>query len=364
MHKLLKGTITAALTLITLLPLHAQWSWSPAIPRPLPLREKSDTVEMVLIGDVMMHSRQLEYDWRQFFSLMESRLSEPDIAVANMEFTLAGEPFSGYPSFSAPDDYAQYASDCGIDVFLTANNHILDKGREGLKRTLGVYNRMRIDSGVRYTGTAVDSTADEASNPLIVVRKGIRIALINFTYGTNMGTPDGWPRVRYMRREEVGKAISKAKETGADFIVALPHWGNEYELKHSSEQQKWAEWLAGQGVDAIVGAHPHVVQDTTHIAGVPVIYSLGNAVSNMSATNTRLELAVTLRFVSHPDDSKEMLEPTLEFLWCTLPGRLTEGYATIPVADYIGRRDSWLMPSDYDNMISTLERVKTATGIE
>ena len=92
---------------------------------------------------------------------------------------------------------------------------------------------------------------------------------------------------------------------------------------------------------------------------------MGNAVSNMSAENTRLELAVTLRFVRDQCTGKShMLEPELDFMWCTLPDRLTESYATIMVDEWLGRRDEWLMPSDYDNMIATLSRVKAATGIQ
>jgi poly-gamma-glutamate synthesis protein (capsule biosynthesis protein) len=96
---------------------------------------------------------------------------------------------------------------------------------------------------------------------------------------------------------------------------------------------------------------------------VPVIYSLGNAVSNMSKENTRLELAVRARFVSHPDGHKEMLEPELSFLWCCLPGKLRDNYVTIPVAAFTGRRDEWRDPSDYDNMITTYHRVTKETGI-
>ena len=112
--------------------------------------------------------------------------------------------------------------------------------------------------------------------------------------------------------------------------------------------------------------HPHVVQDTTHIQGVPVIYSLGNAISNMSIINSRLGLAVTLRFVSDPlTQEKRMLEPELRFLWCTLPERLLpDSYASLFVKEWASRRSDWLNPSDFDNMISTWKRVKDTCGIE
>ena len=93
------------------------------------------------------------------------------------------------------------------------------------------------------------------------------------------------------------------------------------------------------------------------------LLSLGNAVSNMSAPNTRLELMTTLRLVRHPSGRCEVLPPDLRFMWCTLPGKLTAGYAVIFVDEWVGRRDAWADPSDYDEMMATLARVKAATGI-
>lgn len=317
----------------------------------------SDTTTLFIIGDVMMHSKQLDYDCEYFLKHIEHRMQAADFCIANMEFPLGGKPYTGYPAFSTPDWYAEYIARCGADVFLTANNHILDKGQQGLDRTIRIYDRMTDSLGIRYTGYG--------KKPLILHRHGLRIALVNCTYGTNMGPEDSARDILRMRKQDVAEAIERAKHEGADFIVALPHWGNEYMLRHSPFQEHWANWLVQQGCCAVVGSHPHVVQDTTHISGVPVVYSLGNAVSNMSAENTRLELAVTLRFVQDGSTGKKrMLEPQLDFMWCTLPGRLTESYATIFVSEWAGRREAWLSPSDYDNMIATLTRVKVATGIE
>ena len=333
------------------------------VPVPKSLQHDPDTVSMVIIGDVMMHKRQLEYDCTKFLEPIRRLLSEADIAVANMEFSLGGEPYSGYPAFSAPDTYATYVADCGVDVFLTANNHILDRGAAGLSRTLGIYERMKLDDGIQYTGTALRESSDTAINPLVVVGRGIRIAIVNFTYGTNAAQTAEWPSVQRASREDVAQCIKRARDRNVDYIVAAPHWGTEYSLRHDSWEESWAQWLVSQGVDAIVGGHPHVVQDTTSISGVPVIYSVGNAVSNMSAVNTRLELAVTMRFTRHDDGLVEMIGPDLTWLWCTLPGTLTSGYATIPVEEFLGRRELWINPSDYDNMVATYERVKKTTGI-
>jgi len=329
--------------------------------RPIPCR--SDTLTVTVIGDVMMHSRQLEHDHRTFLKEIAPVLEKADIAVGNMEFPLAGAPYSGYPAFSTPDWYADYLENCGIDVFLLANNHVLDKCDAGLRRTLDIYSTMASEGRISYTGAAAHEAEFERLNPLVVSRKGIRIAFVNFTYGTNIGSAAPYPKVSRMRREEVHAQFERAKADGADFIVALPHWGNEYELNHSKAQEEWARWMVEEGADVIVGAHPHVVQDTTHIEGVPVIYSMGNAVSNMSAENTRLELCVTLRFVRSFPERKKMLEPELRWMWCTLPGMLTDSYATVFVDEWEGRRDEWKTKSDYDNMIRTRERVEEKTGV-
>jgi len=326
------------------------------MPKARPLYSMSDTVSLYLIGDVMMHSKQLEHDCEYFLKYLAPHMQKATFCIANMEFPLAGEPYTGYPAFSTPDWYPEYVAKCGADVFLLANNHVLDKGSAGLERTIRVYDKMADSLGIRYTGIGKE--------PLLIHRRGISIALVNFSYGTNMAPERLVPDVLRMRESDVQACIGKAKAKGADFIVALPHWGAEYILQHGPTQAKWASWLVDQGCCAVVGSHPHVVQDTSHVKGVPVIYSMGNAVSNMSAINTRLELAVTLRFaIDHVTGEKKMLEPQLDWLWCTLPGMLTESYATIVIKEWATRRSEWLNPSDYDNMMETLERVKAATGI-
>lgn len=323
-----------------------------------------DTLSVAFVGDVMMHARQLEYNYTSFFNKAEHLMKGPDITVANMEFALGGKPYSGYPSFSAPDGYALYMCEIGTDVFLTANNHILDKGDKGLERTLGIYERMKADSLIAYTGCALDEASDTTVNPLIIESKGMKLALINFTYGTNMASDSRWPAVKRMKKESVKQMFTRASDAEADFIIALPHWGEEYSLAHSAVQKDWAKWMVDQGASLIVGAHPHVVQDTTHISGTPVIYSMGNAVSNMSATNTRLELMVIARFIKDEDGRTSMLEPELKFMWCSLPGHYNDTYTVLPVDEMMDKRDEWNNPADYDNMISTLKRVTKATGIQ
>ena len=349
--------------------------WETSFRNVLPLY-RNDTVRICFIGDVMMHGKQIEqarkeagrYDFSSYFTLIKEDLTSADITAANMEFALGGEPYTGYPAFSAPDGIASYAADCGIDLFLTANNHIFDKGKSGAERTMEIYRNLKRTYGISFTGLASDEVERSGNNPLIMNAKGIRLAFVNFTYGTNGGRREGWPKVNYMDdRQDIAAALDIAKEKGADITIALPHWGNEYELTHSPGQEETAAWLAENGVDFIIGTHPHVVQDTMSIetssGRTQVVYSLGNAVSNMSAENTQLELMATASIVRHFNGDIEVLPLELTFLWCSRPGGFNDSYTVVPVTRYIGRRELWKGAWDYDKMMQTYSRVRQITGI-
>ena len=309
----------------------------------------------------MMHTAQINAaskGFSKYFMHLEDKIKEADFAVANMEFTLAGEPYSGYPAFSAPDAYAEYIAESGFDIFLCANNHIYDKGSAGAQRTLEVYKRLKERYAIEYTGLAEDAEDQKDNLPLVLTKKGIRVSLVNMTYGTNLGATDHWPKVTYMNsRSLIEDSISKA-EGCSDVTIALPHWGTEYELLHSEQQENTARWMVEKGADLIIGCHPHVVQDTSSICGVPVAYSLGNLVSNMSAANTQIGLMVTVKFAREESGDIRMLPIELTHLWCSRPGGLTDSYTVIPVEEFIGKRDQWIGAWDYDKMIATYERIR------
>lgn len=377
-----------------------------------------DTLSILFIGDVMMHKNQidnarataraynekLEYIFEPYFDKIAPLFKDSDMVVANMEFSLGGKPYSGYPSFSAPDQYPEYIHSCGVDIFLMANNHILDRNKKGLIRTLKIYDKMsqgshnpetdehsrglqpkKNSSRIRYTGAGLDAENYNKVNPLIFWNKGIGIGLINSTYGTNYPIAKEkrkeYPRVAYFDYDQMRNACNSAKAKKCDFLIAAPHWGTEYHLLHSESQRKQAYFFAEQGVDAIIGAHPHVVQDSTIIKRTRhtqkmiskeqnatstcfVYYSLGNAVSNMSARNTQIELAVRLKFTIDKFGNKKMLPPENFFLWCSKPGGYCNGYTVLLIKEMIGKRNEWKNPADYDKMLNSYYRVKTTTKIK
>ena len=340
------------------------WTTEWLTPRPL---FQQDTIRICIIGDIMMHGKQIEntarsgseHDFSSFFSLIEEDIKSADLAIGNMEFTLGGKPYTGYPSFSAPDGLEIYLAECGFDVFLAANNHIFDKGAKGAERTLEKYRELQQTHGIMFTGLAGNEEELAQTTPLMTLVNGVKVAFINYTYGTNQGCGKNWPKTNYISdRQRIEDGFRKAEEMQSDFVVALPHWGIEYSLNHSKEQERQARWMIEMGADAIIGSHPHVVQDRGEIDGIPVAYSLGNAVSNMSVTNSQLELMAILRIVRYSNGDLEMLQPTYKYLWCSLPGGYNDSYTVIPVEDYIGKRDLWHGKWDYDKMVNTYNRIR------
>lgn len=349
----------------------------------LSLTPPTDTIKIRIFGDLMMHSAQIEnaartggtYDFSSYFTHIQKYLDDSDLNIGNMEFTLAGQPYTGYPAFSAPDEYARHITKCGFDIFLTANNHICDKHSAGMARTLKIYRELAQTDSILFTGTAGSQEEFEKTTPLIVTCKGVKLAMINATYGTNISSEKAWPKTNYLYEKTMLKtAIEKAKQE-SDIVIAFVHWGDEYVLHHNSRQEEEARWLAKNGVDIIIGAHPHVVQNTgtievsdakapNGIKKVPVVYSLGNAISNMSAENTQIELMATLKIVKRHNGSISHLPLEFTYLWSSRPGGYGRHYTILPVKDQIGKSDEWTGRWEYEKMIATYNRVKSATKVK
>ena len=271
---------------------------------PIYLYGQGEQVSLLFVGDLMQHQAQIDaalradssYNYSHCFSLVKQRISHADLAIGNLEVTLGGEPYRGYPQFSAPDEYLYAIKDAGFDILATANNHSLDRRRKGLERTLTLAD----SAGITTVGTYRNAQDRVQRYPLLVEKNGVRIALLCATYGTNgiNSTPPNI--VNSLHREELSADIHTARTMNPDVIIAIVHWGNEYQQQPSDEQRDLAQWLIQQGVDHIIGSHPHVVQPIELVphAEYPtqhaVVYSLGNYVSNMSITHGDVGLTVEL----------------------------------------------------------------------
>ncbi|MCF0209310.1 MAG: CapA family protein, partial [Bacteroidaceae bacterium] len=212
---------------------------------------KPDTVTSTLlfVGDLMQHSGQFKaalacgggkkYNYEETFRLVKPMISAATIAIGNFETTLGGEPYSGYPCFSAPDDYLYALKETGFDVLTTANNHCCDRRAKGLVRTLDVLQK----ADIPCCGTYADSLDRSKRYPLIFDAGGIKVCLLTYTYGTN-GIPVQQPTiVNIIDKDQMAKDIKKAKSMKPDVIIASLHWGIENVTTENAEQRELAKWL-------------------------------------------------------------------------------------------------------------------------
>ena len=184
-------------------------------------------VSFLFAGDAMQHKTQLDvaktkdgYDYSAYFKHVEDEIKQADIAVVNFETTLPGEKYTGYPRFGSPDEFAFTLKDVGFDVFLTANNHILDKDKKGLERTIDMLDSLK----VKHTGVFKDKEKRDLYYPLMMIKNGIRIAMLNYTYGTNGFEVTKPNIVNYIDRKQILKDIDQVKLMQADIIIANVRW--------------------------------------------------------------------------------------------------------------------------------------------
>ncbi len=278
-------------------------------------------LELSFVGDIMQHGPQIKsaynpvddnYDYLPCFRTISPSFREADIVFANLELTLAGKPFSGYPTFSAPDELAFALKKSGVDVLVTANNHSLDRRKKGLERTIDMLDSLKMP----HTGTFKNRAERNNNYPLIIEKKGIRIALLNYTYGTN-GIPVTEPNVvNLIDHEEIKTDLRKAKASDPDLIIVFTHWGWEYNRLPNKEQKALAKLCKEYGADLVIGSHPHVLQPIDRQEDFLVVYSLGNFVSNQRDRykNGGMVFSTKIEFDTI-SKTKSILEAGYELTW-------------------------------------------------
>jgi poly-gamma-glutamate synthesis protein (capsule biosynthesis protein) len=330
-----------------------------------------DTLTLVFAGDVMQHQGQLDaartaggYDYSECFAAVEPYIAAADVAVANLETTLAGPPYSGYPQFAAPDALAEALRDAGFDILLTANNHTCDKGRRGIVGTLDALDTL----GMAHTGSFRTQAERDSLYPMIFEKKNFRLAVLNYTYGTN-GLQVPFPTlVNQIDTVQIAADVVAARSHAPDIIVATMHWGDEYRTEPNVEQQRLADFLVRQGVRLVIGAHPHVMQRmerryaadrSTHAV---VIYSLGNYISNMRAKNTDGGAMAHIRLVKR-GAQVDIDECAYQLVWTYKPldaGR--RRFRLLPVADVEAAPWAFGAPDDFATMAAFARRMRDVIG--
>ncbi|MDD6095411.1 MAG: CapA family protein [Clostridia bacterium] len=249
------------------------------------------TVTLYMVGDVLLHERVTEsglrddgtYNFDHFFAHVGDDISSADLALVNQEVILGGTSIglSGYPAFNGPFEVGDALADAGFDVILHATNHALDRGSTGLLNCIGFWKTEHPDISV----VGIYESQAEQDTVLIREVKDMKIAVLNYTYGTNgIPLPDGMPYAVNLLDED--KVISDLKyaEENADFTVVCPHWGTEYTHTPDDNQKYWANIFTENGADLVIGTHPHVIEPLETVNGVPVYWSLGNYINSTAQT--------------------------------------------------------------------------------
>ncbi len=329
-----------------------------------PPPEIISTITLASTGDIMAHMPQVnaafdkeldEYDITSCFAPVQPLFLAADLALANLETTLAGADlrYSGYPCFNTPPELALALKWAGFDLLSTANNHSLDRGEKGVLGTLAHLEANDL------TAVGTFRNWGEREKITILRVKGQKLAFLAFTYGTNgIPFPDGKEYlVKIIDREEIERDIEQAKELGADWIIALPHFGNEYERTPSAAQRELVDFLLSQGVDIVLGNHTHVLQPIEVVPGEGgrrlVAYSQGNFISNQQDRYRDSGIVLTLTLAKNLTwGGKELKSVAYTPTWVHKyqeEGRLR--YRILPVKgairDYEAVLDPYLTEADY-----------------
>jgi poly-gamma-glutamate synthesis protein (capsule biosynthesis protein) len=323
-------------------------------------------LSLLFIGDIMGHGPQITsaydadtktYNYDRCFKYITEEISAPDYSIGNLEVTLAGPPFKGYPQFSSPDELAVACKNSGMDVLVTSNNHSCDRGGQGIIRTVNVLDSLNI----MHTGTFLDSADRNKRYPLIIENDCMRIAILNYTYGTN-GLPYPEPTiVNMIDKDLMKKDLEIAKSKNVDKIIVLAHWGSEYKLQPVQYQIDHGLFLFENGADIIIGSHPHVLEkmiwekNTSEQGEELIVYSLGNFVSNQRKRYT--DGGAMFKMTLTKEGNKTSIKDAGYMMtWVYTP--IEDGkkrYYILPAAKYENKPDFFKSADDYNKMKSFIK---------
>jgi len=249
-------------------------------------------LSLIMVGDILLHTPVEEaalqedgtYSFDAVFAHMKDEIQKADLAIVNQEVILGGEELgvSGYPAFNAPFAAGDDLVEAGFDVICHGTNHALDKGKKGLLRCLEFWQETYPEVAV----LGIHDSQESQDDIYIYEQDEFQIAILNYTYGTNgIPLPGDMPyAVDLLDKQAVIEDLQAAEEL-ADFTIVCPHWGIEYALEQSAEQESWAKLFMEHGADLVIGTHPHVIQpvewmkDTETGREMLIFYSLGNFVN-------------------------------------------------------------------------------------
>lgn len=264
---------------------------------------REETITLTALGDILMHNTLIwsggqpdgSYAF-DFFGEVRDLMEEGDYSTTNLEAALAGPEtgYTGYPLFNSPDAIADHLKEYGVDGVVAANNHLLDRGYQGARRTIEVYEKAGLDTlGIRKS----------AEDPGYIIKdiRGFKVGYVAYTYGTNgLSLPaDHGYFINMLEKEQILQDIEQLRPQ-VDLLILVLHWGVEYSTEPTEEQRTLAQEFLAAGADAIVGSHPHVVQPVEYfnIDGKEkfVAYSIGNFIGDQRGQERNSGVILQLKF--------------------------------------------------------------------
>ena len=264
-------------------------------------QEKEETVtvttaKVIAVGDNLYHTSTInagaresgEWNYDFIYEHVLDEIRAADIAIADQETVVTAnhELVSSYPMFRSPVEAAEALVTAGFNVVYQATNHVDDSGLEGLQETLDFWKNKHPE----ITLLGIHSSQEDADGIKVREVNGIRIAFLEYTYGTNMAHTEGIEDYMIDKfsegRDRISEMIQKAR-TMSDCIIFIAHWGTEDEPMPTEYEKQWATFLMQQDVNVVIGGHPHVLQPYGRLMDaeghdMAIFYSLGNFVSNMN----------------------------------------------------------------------------------
>ena len=322
-----------------------------------------DSLRLIFIGDIMNHGPQIKaayqtedqtYNYDENFKYVKKYFNKADFVIGNLETTLGIKPYSGYPQFSAPPELAAGCKQNGINVLVTANNHSCDKRKKGIVNTLTILDSLQI----YHTGTFKNKQAYEKETPLLLEKNGFKLALLNYTYGTN-GLPVPYPtQVNKIDTLAIKKDIEKARTLQPDDIIVFLHWGKQYQNHPDKQQKKLVAFLHRQGIRMIIGSHPHVIQDIDYEQDYLnnknsiCVYSLGNFISNQRKFPRDGSMFVEILLTKQPEKNIRLSGYHAEALWVYKYFKDHKNhYEILPVKDFQFYPAYFINNQDYQKMM-------------
>ncbi len=307
-------------------------------------REKAKVeVSISMVGDVLMHNPTLKsglqedgsYNYDHLFKNVKKHMENTDISLANQEVILGGTDLgiSAYPAFNAPQELGDSLVQSGFNTILHATNHTLDKGEKGVDSALTYWKEKHPETTV----LGIHESQEDRDQIYIFEKKGFKIAILNYTYGVNGNRipEDRSYIVDLMDKSQMERDIQKANEL-ADYVIVCPHWGTEYVFEATDEQKEWTDFFLKQGVDLVIGTHPHVIEPVEWVEDgenkMLVFYSLGNFVSCQDKWYRMLGAMANVKLLKDADGNVTVTEYGVEPLVTHIAGK-TE-YTTYYLKDY------------------------------